>query len=458
MEKFENQVKELKFKVLKAVAEVTYKRGSLTKMMVDLPKVIVPGPKATLRCCIYKERAVVQERLSLGLGGHNTSKNILEVIPVACDECPEGGYEVTNHCRGCVARNCLKICKREAISIDPVTRRAFIDKTKCVRCGMCTKACNYNAIIYYERPCESVCAVKAISKGENGEAVINNDKCIGCGHCIYKCPFGAILDKSYIRNVIRLINNKANHVYAMLAPSFASSFRGTNIKQMNSAIKKLGFYEMVETSYGADLVAEKETEELLKKGKLTSSCCPSLVSFIKKEMPEYKEYISSTLSPMATLAEYIKAKDPLAKTVFIGPCTSKKYEILTRHVGGRVNYTLTFEELQATLAAKNIESSIEPELDFNESSIFGRGFASSGGVSAAIEHRLKELKSDFVFKPMVVSGVKNFRTSLKKFFSSDEYNFFEGMTCEGGCINGPCALYHDQLNTLYLDRYINSKK
>lgn len=458
MVKCENKLKELKFRVLKAVAETFYNDKDPAELLMTLPKEIIPGPKATLRCCIFKERAIIQERLNLGLGGHNTSKNILEALPIACDECPEGGYEVTTHCRGCIARNCMKACKRDAIVIEPNTRRAYIDKSKCVRCGMCSKACQYNSIIFYERPCEAACAMKCISKGEQGEAVIDNDRCIGCGQCIARCPFGAIIDKSYIREVIKLIKNKEIHTYAIIAPAYAASFRGTNIKQMATAIRKLGFYDMIETSYGADLVAAQETDELLKKGKITSSCCPSLVSYIKKELPEFAPYISECLSPMATLAEYIKKKDSLAKIVFIGPCTSKKYERLTKHVGGRVDVVLTFEELQAMLAAKNIEPSLQGEGELNESSSFGRGFAQSGGVTDAIKNRLKELGSDFELKPMVISGVKNFKVSLKKFVESDEYNYFEGMTCEGGCINGPCALYHDILNSSHLKTYIEGKK
>lgn len=456
MKKFENQVKELKFKVLKSIAKACFEGTELKDVILNTPKEIVPGPKATMRCCIYKERAVVEERIALGLGGHRNNNNILEVISIACDDCPLGGYEITSHCRGCIARNCLQACKRGAIGFDSATHKSFINKDLCVNCGMCAKACNYNAIINFLRPCESACATHAISKGENGEAVINDDKCVGCGHCVAKCPFGAIVDKAYIRETVELLKNKDNHVYAIVAPSICSSFREANIAQISNGIKEIGFYDVIETSFGADLVGEKEAIELEEKGKLTSSCCPSLVAFIKREMPEYKQYISTTLSPMATLAEYIKKKDDKAKVIFIGPCTSKKYEIKTKHVGGRVDIVLTFEELDAIFAAKDIDLATQAEYKREPSSIFGRGFATSGGVSAAIEHVLKEKGSNFVFKPYICSGIKNFKSELKKFFASDEYNFFEGMTCEDGCINGPCALYHDPLNKNYLEKYKKS--
>ena len=459
MEKFENQVKELKFKVLKSIALATYNETDIKDVILNTPKEIVPGPKATMRCCIYKERAVVQERISLGLGGHNASNNILEVIDVACDECPLGGYEVTSHCRACVARNCLKACRKNAIEIDLINRRAHINKDLCVNCGLCARACEYNAIMNFNRPCESSCAVKAISCGENGEAVINDDKCVGCGQCVYKCPFGAIMDKSYIVNAINLVKNTNYHTYAIIAPSIVSSFREASLKQMISAIKYLGFYDVIETSFGAELVAKKECQELIEKGKITSSCCPSFVAYIKKQFPQYKQYISSTLSPMSELAEYIKKIDKKAKIIFIGPCTAKKYEIKTRHAGGKVDITLTFEELQAMLAAKNIEPKTLKESEIAERSAFARGFASSGGVSAAIKKYLEEINSSFIIKPLVISGIKNFKVEINKFFTSDEYNFLEGMSCEGGCVNGPCALYHDPLNKTYIDKCVkNSSK
>ena len=106
-----------------------------------------------MRCCIYKERAIVADRIKLALGGNKSNPNVVEVISIACDECPLGGYEVLDRCRGCLAHRCKNACPRDAIIFDERTRRAIIDKTKCVNCGLCAKACQYNAIQNFLRPC-----------------------------------------------------------------------------------------------------------------------------------------------------------------------------------------------------------------------------------------------------------------------------------------------------------------
>ena len=145
MPKFDTNVQELKYKVLKEVAK-SYIAGTLTSDLPDIPKKIIPGPKPTMRCCIYKERAIVNQRIKLAMGGHDDVNNVVEVLNIACDECPLGGYEVTNRCRGCIAHRCEHACPRHAISFDPITRAAIIDKSKCINCGLCAKACPYTAI------------------------------------------------------------------------------------------------------------------------------------------------------------------------------------------------------------------------------------------------------------------------------------------------------------------------
>lgn len=87
------------------------------------------------------------------------------------------------------------------------SRRAHIDKSKCVECGQCAKVCPYSAIINQKRPCEKACKIKAISMSseEHRAAHIDNEKCISCGACVYQCPFGAIVDKSFILDAVNLI-------------------------------------------------------------------------------------------------------------------------------------------------------------------------------------------------------------------------------------------------------------
>lgn len=317
--KFDTQVQYLKYKVLREVARHAY-NGTLLGSFNDIAKTVVKD-KPTMRCCIYKERAIVAERIKIAMGGDKENPNIIEVIDIACDECPQGGFEVTNSCRGCIAHRCQDACKRGAISFDS-NQKAVIDKEKCVECGQCAKVCPYSAIANYKRPCENACKVKAISMSESKAASIDNDKCIRCGACVYQCPFGAIVDKSYILDVIDILKNSENNekykTYAVVAPSIASQFSYAKLSQVVSGIKKLGFFNVVEAALGADMVAYKEAAELAEKGFLTSSCCPAFVDFIHKNFPELEDKISHNLSPAAEISRYIKKTDPDAKIVFIG--------------------------------------------------------------------------------------------------------------------------------------------
>ena len=289
---------------------------------------IVSGKEPTMRCCVYKERAILAERVKLAMGGDSENPNVIEVIDIACDECPVGGYEVTDSCRGCIAHRCEDVCKRGAITFDH-QQKAHIDKSKCVECGQCAKVCPYSAIANRKRPCENSCKIKAISMDESKAAHIDNSKCTSCGACVYQCPFGAISDKSFILNVVDLIkkseNNTKYKVYAVVAPSISSQFSYAKLGQVISGIKELGFFHVIEAALGADMVADAESKELVEKGFLTSSCCPAFVSYIHSQFPSMVEHISHNLSPAATIAKYIKDTTENAKIVFIGPCTAKKW-------------------------------------------------------------------------------------------------------------------------------------
>ena len=271
MRKFDTKVQHLKYKVLREVARLAWK-DTLLEHVMDIPKTIVPGNEPTMRCCVYKERAILGERVKIAMGGDKNNPNVIEVIDIACDECPVGGYEVTNACRGCLAHRCEDVCKFGAISFDH-QHVAHIDKSKCKECGACAKVCPYTAIVSRKRPCQNACKVKAISMNEQKAATIDNHKCIQCGACVYQCPFGAIMDKSYILNVIDIIkkseNNEKYKVYAMVAPSISSQFTYAKLGQVISGLKELGFFTVVEAALGADMVAQAESRELAEKGLLT---------------------------------------------------------------------------------------------------------------------------------------------------------------------------------------------
>lgn len=455
--KFDTKVQHLKYRVLREVARFAW-NDALLDNILNIPEIIVPGKTPTMRCCVYKERAIVSDRVKLAMGGDKENPNVIEVIETACDECPMGGYEVTNSCRGCLAHRCEDVCRRGAISFDH-NHTAHIDKSKCVDCGACAKVCPYTAIINRKRPCESACKIKAISMNEDKAAKINNDKCIACGACVYQCPFGAIMDKSFILDVIDIIkkseNNSKYKVFAVVAPSISSQFTYAKLGQVITGLKELGFHTVVEAALGADMVAYKEAAELAEKGFLTSSCCPAFVSYIEKAFPDMLPLVSHNLSPMAEIAKYIKEHDAPCKVVFIGPCTAKKAEVQKENVKPYVDAAITFEELQALFDSKDIDITTLNQDVLDNASYFGRIFARSGGLSDAVAQALKEQNiTDFELKAVACDGIEECRTALlKKSKNVLNGNFIEGMACKGGCIGGAGCLTHGEKNKAEVDKY-----
>lgn len=456
MRKFDTKVQYLKYKVLREVARQAW-QDTLLENVLDIPKIIVPGKQPTMRCCVYKERAILAERVKLAMGGSADNPNVIEVIDIACDECPVGGYEVTNACRGCLAHRCEDVCRRGAISFDE-NHVAHIDKTKCVECGQCAKVCPYTAIVSRKRPCQNACKVKAISMNEEKAATIDNNKCISCGACVYQCPFGAIMDKSYMLNVIDLLRKseqgRSYKLYAIVAPSISSQFNYARLGQVISGLKALGFHTVVEAALGADMVAEAEARELAEKGFLTSSCCPAFVTYIRQSFPQLLPMVSHNLSPMAAIARFIKETTPDAKTIFIGPCTAKKAEAQLDTVKPYIDAVLTFEELQALFDSRDLDITTLPEDVLDNASYFGRIFARSGGLSDAVAEGLKEQNIDFDLKPCVCDGIEACRMALlKKSKNALDANFIEGMACLGGCIGGAGCLTHGEKNKAEVDKY-----
>lgn len=454
---FDTYVQKLKYKVLREVARHAYE-GNLQDCYLDIPKLISPGPKSDLRCCIYKERAIVAERVKLAMGGDKSNPNIVETIGIACDECPVSGYRVGPDCRGCIAHRCSAACPRNAISFDE-NHHAHIDPDKCINCGKCASVCPYSAIQTHVRPCERVCKVKAISQGENHVANIDQSKCINCGACVYQCPFGALQDKSFLLDAIRMIreseNNGKYRVYAVVAPSISSQFVHVKLGQVISALKELGFSSVIEAALGADMVAYSEARELSEKGFLTSSCCPAFVSYIEKSFPALKEHVSHNFSPMAELGRFIKKTDPTGKVVFIGPCTAKKMEAQRDKVKPYVDCVLTFEELQAWIDSRDLELTTLPETALDNASYYGRIFARSGGLSDAVVQALKEQENtQFIANPIICDGIEACRVALlKKQKNLLKENFIEGMACMGGCIGGAGCLTHGPKDKGEVDKY-----
>ena len=457
LRKFDTKIQHLKYKVRREVARYAW-RDELLEKITEIPKIIVPGKESTTRCCIYKERAIINEQIKVAMGGNRQNPNVIEVIGIACDECPVGGYEVTDTCRGCLAHRCEEACPKGAITFD-TEQKAHIDKSKCVECGACSRVCPYNAITVQKRPCWNACKVGAISMTEDRIAYIDNDACISCGACVYQCPFGAILDKSFILDVISLLKeshgNTDTHVYAVVAPSISSQFQYAKLGQVLAGIEALGFYKIEEAALGADMVAFAEAKELTEKGFLMSSCCPAFVAYVHKKFPQFAENISHSLSPVATISKYIKEQDEKAKVVFIGPCTAKKMEFQKPEVRPYIDSVITFEELQSLFDSRDIDITMLPEAALNRASYYGRIFAKSCGLSSAIAQGLIEQNAEnFSFQAVPCDGIAECKVALLKAAKNRlDGNFVEGMACVGGCIGGAGCLTHAERNKLILGKY-----
>ena len=414
----------------------------------DLEKLVYevsPGPKPSYRCCVYKEREIVRGRIRLALGENpdvnSVSRNVVAVIPAACDDCPIQEYSVTDACRFCLGRACLNACKFGAIT--PGGSKMHIDPAKCKSCGMCAKSCPFGAIAHLKRPCKTACPVDAISYDEAGLCVIDDEKCIHCGHCIHNCPFGAIGSKIYAVDVIRKIQ-EGKRVIAMCAPATEGQFgKDIGMASIRAALKKAGFAEMVEVGLGGDMTAAYEAKEWIeakKEGrKMTTSCCPAFISMLRHHFPEqYKENKSQTVSPMVAVSRYLKSQDPDCVTVFIGPCIAKKGETLNEFIADRPDYALTYGEIVALLDSRSIEIVPVTE-DYQESSIYGKRFAGSGGVAAAVLEVMKEMGEDISDISLLTCAggdeCKKALTLLKAGRLKED--FIEGMMCPGGCVGGP---------------------
>jgi len=459
MKTFDNDIQLIKYEVIREVVKLAIK-GTLKKEGKNLFKVLVPGPKARTRCCIHKERAIIGERIKLVMGGNKKNKNVIEVINIACDECPIQRFRVTEACRGCLTHKCIQVCPVGAIQ--SINRRSYIDTNKCIECGKCKTVCPYNAISDVMRPCMRACNAGALSIDEDKKAVIDNEKCIQCGSCVYQCPFGAIMDKSSVVDIANVLlaskEDKNIHVYAVVAPAISSQFTYAKLGQVVAGIKKMGFKDVIEVALGADMVAQNETKEFAETIEqlktMTSSCCPAFVSYVKKNFPELGKHVSSTVSPMIAISKLIKNTDPLAKVVFIGPCTAKKMEIKEADIKGITDYVMTFEELQAMLDAFDINLEECDELPLNNASFYGRIFARSGGLTEAVKHLVETGDSSVEFKPISCDGLIECDKALKLLkYNRLNGNFIEGMACSGGCIGGAASLNHGPKDKNEVDKY-----
>ena len=451
--------------VFREVAALAYEGGNYARVD-QLPHKLVPKGSVPMRYDIFLDRAVVAARVKLALGmdlrddekRDSLSQQIwdaatdqkyfreplVNIIPFACNACPEKQVRITDSCQGCVSHPCMNVCPKDAIYLDKF-KRCHIDQDKCIRCGRCYNQCPYRAISKIERPCAAACGMDAIGSDEDGRAKINYDKCVSCGMCLVNCPFGAIADKSQIFQLIHAMK-RGTKVIACVAPAFVSQF-GDKVTpaKLRSAMREIGFSDVVEVAIGADLCTIEEAEDFLKKVPaeqpfMGTSCCPAWSVMAKKFFPEFKDYISMALTPMVITARMVKKQNPKARICFIGPCAAKKLEANRKSVRSDVDYVLTFEELQGMFDAREVDPSAvepDPEGDFTAGSAAGRGFAVGGGVAAAVAQLIGEREPGKTIPVEYGDGLRECRKMLM-LAKAGKYNGYllEGMGCPGGCVAG----------------------
>lgn len=275
--------------------------------------------------------------------------------------------------------------------------------------------------------CIRHCPVKSIRFSGNQAHIIGNE-CILCGQCFVVCPQNAkqIVDET---EKVKVLIQSGAPVYASIAPSFIANYHGIGINGIRKALIKLGFAGAEETALGATVV-KTEYEKMLADGTkdiLISSCCHSVNLLIQKYYPSLLPYLADVMSPMQAHCSDIKKRFPDAKTVFIGPCVSKKDE--AEHYEGIVDAVLTFEELTEWLKAERID--LEADLDVDDESR-ARFFPTTGGILKTMANRTP----DYTY--MAIDGVDNCIAALKEIEQGNVHKcFIEMSACAGSCVGGP---------------------
>ena len=314
------------------------------------------------------------------------------------------------------------------------TAPVYTEKSNCQDCYRCVKAC----------------PVKAI-KLESGSASIVPDLCIYCGTCTLICPNGTKKVRNDLASVKQSLMRQEK-IIVSLAPSYLSEYAKEDIHKVIAAFKEAGFWQVSETAIGAEKVAEatKAWIDSQPNGVYISSCCPSAVQLIKKYYPEYSSYIVPVFSPMITHSLFLKSIYPNAKVAFVGPCAAKKSEL--DQFQGKIDFVLTFQEIKELFDDMGIYFEFmkptEEDVFFPFKASKGNLYPIDGGMLTNMidsitttEARINHNTGNVDARYMTFSGVQNIKEILSDFNQLDTSckTFLELMTCEGGCIKGPCS-------------------
>jgi len=295
----------------------------------------------------------------------------------------------------------------------------FTNREKCKGCYTCVRNCPAKAIRVRE-----------------GLAEVIMERCIDCGTCVQICRAKAKYVESDLESVWELL---ADHqpVIALLSAPFPAAFPEVRPGQLVTALKKLGFSEVMEDSFGAELIS-REYAHLLDKYKdktFLSSTCPVIVAYIEKYHPKLVGNLVPFVSPMIASGRLIKSRyNPEAKVVFIGPCIAKKAESRDDKVAGVIDAVLTFAELKEMFAAKKITPELEGEGQLSGPKPYlGRLFAVSGGLL-----RAAQLSDDILANEIINACGKQYIPKILSEFAEGNIpaKLISLCFCEG-CIDGP---------------------
>ncbi|WP_125154123.1 [Fe-Fe] hydrogenase large subunit C-terminal domain-containing protein [Clostridium rectalis] len=317
----------------------------------------------------------------------------------------------------------------------------------------CSANCSTNS---KETICQKSCPFNALVRNDNDNKIyINEEICLDCGTCIESCPNGGILEKSEFIPLINLLKSN-NTIIAAVAPAIIGQFGDhVTINQLRTAFKKLGFTDMVEIAFFADMLTLKESVEYNhfvnneKDFMITSCCCPMWVGMLKRVYDDLVKYVSPSVSPMIAAGRVLKELDPNCKVVFIGPCVAKKAEAKEKDLIGDIDFVLTFTEVKDIFDTFSIHpNELEEDVASEYASRGGRLYARTGGVSIAVSEAIEKLFPDKfkLLKTTQANGVKECKELLTNIKDGKiSANFIEGMGCVGGCVGGPKSLLDKDL-------------
>lgn len=325
----------------------------------------------------------------------------------------------------------------------------------------CTMDCTDDPL---NKPCQNSCPFAAILiDNENNTTYIDNDKCTDCGLCIDACPNDAFMDRVEFIPLSNLLKENST-VIAAVAPAITGQFgEKVNINNLRTAFKKIGFADMVEVAFFADMLTLKEAIEFDEHVKtkedlmITSCCCPMWVAMVKRVYHDLVKHVSPSISPMIAAGRVLKEINPNCKVVFIGPCIAKKAESKEKDLLGDIDYVLTFSELKDIFDILGIEpEKLQEDVSSEYASRGGRLYARTGGVSIAIGEVIERLFPEKynLFNTIQGNGVKECKELLTKAQNGEvDANFIEGMGCVGGCVGGPKSLIDASLGKHRVDEF-----